>query len=114
MRQWILLGKEDSCREFWRYIHFPLNYWGESAYEIRAGHRDCKNDYDCFIEKSAFMIYYNPWTDKFRMYTYLRIPKTVKIIDPDYLWVDECIFGRIEKYSVNGRDFIDKIVKNEL
>ncbi len=114
MRNWIILGKEEAEQEFWKYITFPTNFWDESAYEIRAGRRNCKGNYDCFIEKSAFSIFYNPFTDKFRLYTSLKIPKTVKVIDPDYLEIEPELYYRIEKYSVNGKDFLDRLVCSEL
>lgn len=111
MRSWILLGKEDSEREFWSKVYFPRNYWGDSAYEVRYGRRSCKRDYDCFFEKSAFWIYYNPWTDKFRVYVSRRLPKSVKVIDPDYLSVyDEKFLYKIERYCINGQDFLDRLI----
>lgn len=111
MKSWILLSKEEAECGFWKSIDFPNNIYGGSAYEIRCGHRNCKNDWDVFIEKEAFQVFYNPISDTFRVYLTLFIPKTVKIIDPDPLYIKDPEFiTRVERFWVNRKDFKDCLV----
>jgi len=107
MKNWILLSYEDAELAFWNNFDFPLNFWGESAWEIRCGDRGrCKYDWDRYVEKNAFQIFYNPRTNKFRAYLKLYIHHSVKIIDPDQLYLKNPEFiSKIDRFWFDGRDF---------
>ena len=110
MRSWIILSNEEAEEQFWSNINFPLNAWGDSAYEVRIGHRGkCRHDWDRFIEKSGFQIFYNPYKNMYRVYLSCGVPKWIKIYDPDPFIVKSLEFiERIDKYLIDGRDFTDK------
>ena len=112
MRSWLILNMQEADEQFWSNIEFPLNVWGESAYEVRIGHRGrCKYDWDRFIEKSAFQIFYNPFLDKYRIYISTGVPRWIKVYDPDPIRAKSHDFlNKIEIFKIDKRDFTDYII----
>ena len=114
MRSWIRVSDAEAELEFWKYFDFPM-YYGESPWEVRCGRRKCKRDYDQFVEKSAFKVFYNPWEDKFRVYLDLRIPKSVKVIDPDKLCLRNTEFyEKIDRFYIERKDFKYIMLEDEI
>lgn len=112
MRTWMILGLVEAEEQFWSNVEFPTNAWGDSAYEVRIGHRGrCRYDWDRYIEKSAFQIFYNPFEDRFRVYITTGVPKWIKIYDPDFIVARSCEFrDKIEAFKIDRRDFKDHII----